>query len=426
MTIVDRNVPNYHNYANKLDKNFLKITKDSFVIPKWGALNFNLHVPPGTNDANLKGSVKVTIQSEDIPDHTFTVNLSRAEGKTGTYESDTHRLDYATVGFETFTTNIPEAFRGQVATVTFELENPNDETTVYVDDIKAKSVHLKFGNNPKGEAKEEARYEDKPYSDNKFAENLLVERPQYTLSYNGTTKTANWASWQMNKSWNFAVPKVGGIQRSDGYQDNTLPQGFTSGVAPSIYKNAQVDGVKYDLGHLTPHRERQRTQKDATAVGLLSNIVPQQSFNNQREWARIENYTKRLVDEGKEVYIIAGTHEIKKDGEGNNLKLPETNGVVDIPANLWKVMLVLDSPGQGVADVTTNNYAVGFYLENRQYTQPNKGQKVKLNDHVKTVNEIEALTGYDFFSNIPSDIQEKIEDKIVKFDDKNKPIEIIG
>jgi len=418
--------PNYRNYATELDKGFPKITKDPFLMPDWGVLSFNLHVPPGTNDANLKGSVHVTLRSAGVPDHTFAIDLTRAQGARNTYQSDTRLLDYATAGFEIFTENIPEAFRGKETTVTFELQNPGDATKVYLDDATVKSVHLKFGNNPKGE--QEARYSDRAYASNPFEENLLIERPQYALSYNGKTKTANWASWQMNKSWNFAVPRVGGIQRSSFYPDNTLPQGFTTGVTASIYQtpNNVADSVVYDGGHLAPHRERNRTQKDATAVGILSNIIPQQSFNNQREWDRIERYVRRLVErEGREVYVIAGTHEIKKDADDKELKLPETNGVVNIPANLWKVILVLD-PGQGVADVTTENYAVGFYLENRQYTQPRSGQPVRLNNHVKTVNEIERLTGYDFFSNISSNIQEQVENKRVRFNDRNIPIDVIS
>jgi DNA/RNA endonuclease G (NUC1) len=419
--------PNYRNYATELDKGFPKITKDPFLMPDWGVLSFNLHVPPIT-DKSLQGSLQVTLRAtEDVnTTYTFAINLARAQGDRNTYQSDTRLLDYATAGFETFTENIPDAFRGKETTVTFELQNPGDATKVYLDDATVKSVHLKFGNNPKGE--QEARADARPDASNPFKENLLIERPQYALSYNGTTKTANWASWQMNKSWNFAVPQVGGIQRSSFYPDNTLPQGFATGVTASIYQtpNNVADSVTYDGGHLTPHRDRNRTQKDATAVGILSNIIPQQSFNNQREWDRIERYVERLVGrEGREVYVIAGTHEIKKDAEDKELKLPETSGVVNIPANLWKVILVLD-PGQGVADITNENYAVGFYLENRQYTRSGRGEPVRLNNHLTTVNEIERLTGYDFFSNIPSNIQEQIENKRVRFNDRNIPIDVIS
>ena len=32
-------------------------------------------------------------------------------------------------------------------------------------------------------------------------DNYLMVKPQYVLSYNSKTKTANWVSWQLNRSW---------------------------------------------------------------------------------------------------------------------------------------------------------------------------------------------------------------------------------
>ncbi len=70
---------------------------------------------------------------------------------------------------------------------------------------------------------------------------------------------------------------------------------------------------------------------------------------------------------------------------------------------------MLDRPG---ADVKPNTYTVGFWTENRQPTAYEKNWIKNWKEDasiVKPVNFIESQTGYNFFANIPSDIQERIE-----------------
>lgn len=106
----------------------------------------------------------------------------------------------------------------------------------------------------------------------------------------------------------------------------------------------------------------------------------------------------------------------------------EPKDKIAIPQYLWRVLLVLDRPG---SNVTTNTYAVGFWTENRQFTDAEKKWKptwerirdsqgnpigTELRNYwdtkesvVRTVDWIEKATGYDFFSNLSFDIQEIIE-----------------
>jgi endonuclease G len=43
-------------------------------------------------------------------------------------------------------------------------------------------------------------------------------KPQFVLSYNSKTKTANWVSWQLNRSW------IGTADRQGNFHaDDTLP-----------------------------------------------------------------------------------------------------------------------------------------------------------------------------------------------------------
>src|SRR4051794_35256886 len=59
------------------------------------------------------------------------------------------------------------------------------------------SVHL-FTGNPSGATAERAK-----------ADNYLLRKKQYALSYNNAHGTANWVSWQLSKAW------LGGARRRD-------------------------------------------------------------------------------------------------------------------------------------------------------------------------------------------------------------------
>ncbi|MEM8778724.1 MAG: DNA/RNA non-specific endonuclease [Cyanobacteria bacterium P01_G01_bin.49] len=179
-----------------------------------------------------------------------------------------------------------------------------------------------------------------------------------------------------------------------------------------------MDGVTYAPGHLVPVADRNRPDnknkeaKNNLAISLLSNIVPQQNKHNQGFWATIENYTRQFVNNSSknyEVYVVTGTHGIKKRSDGSDAEI-DGSEPIKIPEYLWRVLLVVDRLG---ADVQPNTYTVGFWTENRQPTEDEKNWNDKDNwktsTIIKSVNEIENLTGYNFFSNIPSNIQENIE-----------------
>lgn len=181
----------------------------------------------------------------------------------------------------------------------------------------ATSVHLSLGNPSNA----------KP--DVASANNYLMEKPQYALSYNRAKGIPNWVSWQLNKSW------LGDAPRQNNFRpDNTLPQGWYR-VRPSDYT-----GKGYDKGHMAPSADRTKTIEDNSATFLMTNMVPQTPDNNQGYWADLEDYARTLVtQQGKELYIIAGSY-----GE----LLTIAAGKVTVPARIFKI-LTLSPPSYAVA-----------------------------------------------------------------------------
>jgi endonuclease G len=74
-------------------------------------------------------------------------------------------------------------------------------------------------------------------------------KPQFVLSYNSKTKTANWVSWQLNCSW------IGTADHQDNFRpDDSLPDAWYK-VRPSDYM-----GSGYDRGHIAPSADRTPNQ----------------------------------------------------------------------------------------------------------------------------------------------------------------------
>ena len=217
-------------------------------------------------------------------------------------------------------------------------------------------------------------------------DNYLMVKPQYVLSYNRSKETLNWASWQLNKSW------LGSVDRQNNFRpDSLLPPGWER-VTPSAYS-----GSGYDKGHVVPSGDRTRNVEDNSATFLMTNMIPQTPDNNRHTWEGLESYCRELVNQGKELYIIAGP----LDSQGKPLK-----GKVTIPRTTWKVVVILDRPGTGISGVTANTRVIAVDIPNQQGINPDwKAYRI-------SVDLLEEMTDYNFLSNVPIAIQDAIEENI--------------
>jgi endonuclease G len=214
--------------------------------------------------------------------------------------------------------------------------------------------------------------------------NYLIEKPEYALSYNANIGTANWVSWQLNQSW------LGSSDRQNTFRpDNSLPENFYP-VTPKDYTN-----TGYDRGHIIPSSDRTRTLEENSATFLMVNMLPQAPDLNREVWRELELESRRLVDRGKELYIVAGPH-----GKIKTI----ANGKVTVPKYNWKVVLILDRPGGNAKTVTAQTKAIAVWMPNDDSVK-----RTSWKNYIVTVDDVEAKTGYDFFSNVPPTVQKVIE-----------------
>lgn len=225
------------------------------------------------------------------------------------------------------------------------------------------------------------------------ADNYLILRPQYALSYNRDKGIPNWVSWQLNQSWQGTLPRI------PFAPDTSLPASWYQ-VTPKDYTSSG-----FDRGHTTPAADRNRTEADSKAVFLMTNILPQAPDNNRGPWEKLESYCRELVEQGKELYIIAGGAGLGGIGE-KGLKTTIASGKIAVPASTWKVVVVLARPGLELRGVTKTTPVIAVIIPNEQGIRDKDWQSYRT-----AVDEVEKLTGYNFLSNVPKKVQDVVESK---------------
>lgn len=215
--------------------------------------------------------------------------------------------------------------------------------------------------------------------------NYLMPKPQYTLSYNRGKATANWVAWRLDSSW------IGSTPRQDDFRpDTSLPAGWYQVL------DTDYSGSGYDRGHMCPSGDRTNSAANNSATYLMTNIVPQLAANNQGPWEEFESYSRSLAQQGNELYIFSGP-------AGNIGTIAQ--GRITVPAVTWKVVIVLPNGANDVQRVTRATRAFGIIVPN----QPPLDINAPWRQFRVTVNAVENLTGYDFFTAIPKNTQELIE-----------------
>lgn len=205
---------------------------------------------------------------------------------------------------------------------------------------------------------------------------LLLYREGYTTSYNVDTRTPNWVAWHLTANHtNGPAKRKGIIFQAD--EDIPAPRVDTYDYMRS----------GYDCGHMCPAGDNHWSQKAMEQSFLMTNICPQVPALNSGLWNTIEKQCRTWAQVYGDIYIVCGPiyfNQKHKTIGKNKIQVPEA---------FFKVVLRLkDEPK-----------AIGFICRNASA----KGRKKT--DYVNSVDEVERITGMDFFSQLPDDIEQQIE-----------------
>ncbi len=186
-------------------------------------------------------------------------------------------------------------------------------------------------------------------------------------------------TWVMH----IVLPAVefGNVSRTNDFRED---EKVTTGSAEK--KDYWESG--YDRGHLAPSADFRWSEKAVSESFYYSNMSPQKPEFNRQSWSDLEAWVRRYVGDFQEpVFVVTGG--ILTD-EGLQKLGPNE---VTIPKRYFKVVMDLQgAERKGLAFIMqngVNEYPVVFYAT--------------------TINEVERLTGIDFFASLPDDEEERLE-----------------
>ena len=271
-----------------------------------------------------------------------------------------------------FTVNSSSLIRFEIHKTTGGTNRVNFDDVSVSNNPNSSSVHLTFGN------------PSNAITNTSYPANYLMEKSQYVLSYARDNGTPNWVSWHLDSSW------LGTTARQDDFRgDSALPAGWYKVVSTSY------SGSGYDRGHMCPSADRNLTVADNSSTFLMTNMVPQTPDNNRVTWEGLEEYARTLVTgSGDELYIISGTY-----GNAGTIN----SGHIVVPSYTWKVIVVLSSGTDDLSRVTTSTRTIAVWVPNQ--TGINNDWKT----YRVSVDYVESMTGYDFFTNVTDATESAIE-----------------
>jgi endonuclease G len=204
---------------------------------------------------------------------------------------------------------------------------------------------------------------------------VLVRNTHYCIDFNPEHKQPNWVYYILT-----SAHITGTTPRSSTF--NECRQGAVSSASLKDYK-----GSGYDRGHLCPAADMKISKEAMTATFQMWNMSPQNPSFNRGRWADLEAKMRKYIADGADtVFIVTGPVFINNKGSIGD-------GKVTVPGFFYKVVY---SPERGGA---------GFLM-------PNEKLKAPLQSWQVSIDLIEALTGIDFFPQLPTEREDKIEAQV--------------
>lgn len=202
----------------------------------------------------------------------------------------------------------------------------------------------------------------------------------YSYYYSPEDRIAVWVAYPLNR----------GLIGSGGRTDDW---GYDPKV-PSKYQSVLFNGFSggYQRGHQLPSADRYGVGINETTF-YFTNMTPQLGSLNEYAWRTLEEMTRDWSGQVDTLYVVTGA-----DIQGSTKVAYDNNGnPVTVPSGYFKALLA-----RGIKDGSANStggYAgIAFYFEHRGYSSDAvMGQSM-------TIDELEDMTGYDFFVNLPEKI----------------------
>ena len=203
----------------------------------------------------------------------------------------------------------------------------------------------------------------------------LIPHLGYTLSYNYRHRIPNWVAWELT-----AAETQGTEPRASGFRPDPDVRGTQA-------DDDDYRGSGWDRGHMAPAADMKWSRQAMRESFYLSNVCPQNQNNNRGDWKELEEKTRELAQRYGKVWIAAGPIV----GKAQHGRIGQNR--VTVPDMFYKVLLIRHN----------GKYeGIGFVFKNEAGSR-------HLGAYARTIDEVEMLSGIDFFPALPDSIEREVE-----------------
>lgn len=194
------------------------------------------------------------------------------------------------------------------------------------------------------------------------------------LSFNPQKHIPNWVAWELT-----ADETSGTVKRASKFVVDAEVAGCAD---PADYTNSG-----YDRGHMAPAGDMKWSPEAMSHTFYMTNICPQHKALNTGVWKSLEEKCRTWATAEDTIYIVCGP--VLTDPTTETIGL---TGVA-VPKRFFKVI---------IAPYACPPRGIGFIMNNGKV-------KGGMQSAATSIDEVERITGHDFFSALPDSIENMIE-----------------
>ena len=204
-------------------------------------------------------------------------------------------------------------------------------------------------------------------------------RRNYSMCYDTKRYLARWVAYPMHSYYT-----AGSNESTTFYKDGSFAE--SEQITDTFSDNT------YNRGHQIAKAQRKVTEEARKQTNYYTNMTPQNSSLNGGKWAQLEAKERDSWMCSDTLYVVSGCHF----DNYNTTTLNNDGKSCPVPTHYFKVMLRTKSgsTGKRVQDCEASDLiCAGYWVENKA--------NASVTPELKSVAEIERLTGFEFFVNVP-------------------------
>ena len=158
----------------------------------------------------------------------------------------------------------------------------------------------------------------------------------------------------------------------------------------------------YDRGHMLPQASRYNNYEPNRMTYYGTNMMPQNSTLNHNIWATLEGKVRGWggLQTYDTLYVVTGA------AFKSTKTIDNANGPIAVPSHCWKVLLrQRGNQNRQISQFKADELkAIGFV-----FTNDDAGAATSIESAVRSVKEIEELTGFKFFRNLDPAVADAVK-----------------